>query len=151
VTTTLAMSRAMLVTTLIAIAVLAAAPFLLAQVVAESRRIVAAERAEVLARAVADVETAAVSNVRVLVGAGNLPRLDSSRGWEAGGTSSLAPLLDPALNLADPWRNAFLVNIGATGAVRALSAGPNGIVDTPFESQSVRGDDIAAPVLRRDR
>jgi hypothetical protein len=57
---------------------------------------------------------------------------------------------------ADPWGNQYLVVVaagrgsavvspGRADAVTALSAGPNGIVETPFADLSrPRGDDIAA-------
>lgn len=73
---------------------------------------------------------------------------------------------------ADPWGNRYLVNIGARGydspltltlsplrvereserssAVWVLSAGPNGIIETPFSAPAssavLGGDDIGALV-----
>ena len=48
----------------------------------------------------------------------------------------------------DPWGNHYLVVIsgsGPKGAVTVLSAGPNGMLETPFGSASTpRGDDIVA-------
>ena len=53
----------------------------------------------------------------------------------------------------DPWNNRYMVNVGATdatggreNAVFAISAGPNGIIETPFTQPlapaSLSGDDI---------
>lgn len=53
----------------------------------------------------------------------------------------------------DPWGNAFLVNLD--GLMQRdehtwiLSAGPNGIVDTPANSDEVRGDDVGRILPRR--
>lgn len=47
---------------------------------------------------------------------------------------------------ADPWGNSYITNADAfrnnIGAIWILSAGPNGIVDTPANSDLVNGDDI---------
>jgi len=46
----------------------------------------------------------------------------------------------------DPWGHAYLVNTGgyhnSRERVWILSAGPNGIVETPLQSSALRGDDI---------
>lgn len=52
---------------------------------------------------------------------------------------------------ADPWGRRYAVNVRFLGQkpdVLVLSAGPDGIVDTPFEARSLRygGDDIAVLV-----
>ena len=53
---------------------------------------------------------------------------------------------------ADPWLRALQINIGAQqkgGQVWVLSAGPNGIIETPFASAPSAppsGDDVAAPL-----
>ncbi|MEI6669079.1 MAG: hypothetical protein WCP29_13070 [Acidobacteriota bacterium] len=98
----------------------------------------------------------------VLAGAGAAPVLSAESGWPADRAVSLAVVLR-RLALApqadgearsfdepDPWGNQYLVVIDGDGlraSVMALSAGPNGIVDTPFGlAASPRGDDI---VVRR--
>lgn len=54
---------------------------------------------------------------------------------------------------ADPWGNCYVVNLAAIAAgepaiVWVLSAGPNGIIDTPFvvASGTPAGDDVGARV-----
>jgi hypothetical protein len=49
---------------------------------------------------------------------------------------------------ADPWLRALQINIGAKRdgrTVWVLSAGPNGIIETPFDNNSTSpaGDDVA--------
>ena len=50
----------------------------------------------------------------------------------------------------DPWARNLIVTAGSgAGSTRVLSAGPNGIVETPFapgDAARVSGDDIAARV-----
>jgi hypothetical protein len=52
--------------------------------------------------------------------------------------------------MPDPWLRALQVNVGAGrqgGRVWVLSAGPNGIIDTPFAAAAApSGDDVAAPL-----
>jgi hypothetical protein len=122
-------------------------------------------RAEAQVRAVADRLNAAgfaamssavqAQEIAVLTGPGD-PILESAdREWL---TSRQAPLQSwvalPADAVApDPWLRALQINVGARqrgGAVWVLSAGPNGIIDTPFSAAGVAvpsGDDVAA-VLR---
>lgn len=81
-------------------------------------------------------------------------QVGGSRGWQG-------PYLSHPLG-ADPWGNAYLVNVfhldphaavldadgNALGAVFVLSAGPNGLLETPFfqprEVARTFGDDVAA-------
>ena len=87
----------------------------------------------------------------VLCGPGRMPlaRLPNAQGWvtapRAGwGTTRAGPgALSP-----DPWGNCYVVNLAAANsssmAVRALSAGPDGIIETPFDASSDApvGDDV---------
>jgi type II secretory pathway pseudopilin PulG len=81
----------------------------------------------------------------------NDPAGDASRGW-------LPPVTAGALGWrgaylrtetdADPWGHRYAVNVRYLGQrpdVLVLSAGPNGIVETPFEGNhlSYGGDDVA--------
>lgn len=137
---------AMAVSTAI-IAALAGVPFLVATVVRQQRVSVAvAETAEIAAALRAD---GAVGRADVLVSGGNVPRFADGAAWA---TRAAAPMaaLRPGAAVAgaagDPWRNHYLVNAGARGAIWVLSAGPNGIIETPFDAQEPDGDDIGARV-----
>ena len=47
----------------------------------------------------------------------------------------------------DPWGNAYLVNVADRGRMWIISAGPDGILQTPFQSSALPlADDRAAPV-----
>ena len=70
-----------------------------------------------------------------------------ARGWRG-------PYLTPGIK-ADPWGHRYVINVGSwsqrRGALVVLSAGPNGIIETPFNTPGVTpgGDDlivIVAPV-----
>ena len=78
--------------------------------------------------------------------------------------ASHRPRLDPEIGL-DPWGNRYLVNIGAARgfdaprfgprpdrAIWVLSAGSNGIIETPYDQPAataiVGGDDVAVRVWR---
>jgi hypothetical protein len=110
-----------------------------------------AERLEViLARQSVDIP----AGTEVLAGPGDRPVVSDAR-WNSATSVPLARVLpvlpdhDPAAH-ADPWGNAYLVNIAAltsAEAVWVLSAGPDGIVQTPFLSRGAPlGDDRAAPI-----
>lgn len=109
------------------------------------------------------------AHVDVLAGMGNVPILPANSPW-AGRSEDLAHLRDENGGAAvadrqgleettDPWGNRYMVNVGALSglphsdaaagvgrAVWVLSAGPNGIVETPFDQPADRaklaGDDI---------
>jgi hypothetical protein len=94
----------------------------------------------------------------VLCGAGRMPlarTLDAER-WVTAPRAALTSLLGDMP--ADPWGNCYVVNLAAptssepaalTSSDRAvlwvLSAGPNGIIETPFVgvSETPGGDDVA--------
>lgn len=84
------------------------------------------------------------SSSDLLLGPGAMPRFDDSA-WSRAPTVPLAPLLaDRYVLTPDPWGNAYLVRIrvGAGGrSLDILSAGPDGIVQTPFASTTPSGDD----------
>lgn len=87
----------------------------------------------------------------VLCGLGRIPvtRLPDAQGWvtapRAGWGTTRAGLGAPS---PDPWGNCYVVNLAAANsssmAVWALSAGPDGIIDTPFvaSSDAPAGDDV---------
>jgi hypothetical protein len=119
---------------------------------------------------VASPGQAATSNghLDLLVGLGNVPRQRDGNQWIVGRTSALAERLGERSGLrleigSDPWGDRYTVNVGAlhdrtmaaaaapTGAaIWVLSAGPNGIIETPFaqdaERATLKGDDIGARV-----
>ena len=130
---------------LLAIVALAAAPFAVATVFS-ARRISAAQAdTERLAGALRgaganDAET------RVLIGAGNLPVALAQQEWLRGPSAPLreSPGSREGEVPVDPWRNAYLANIGARGPVWVLSAGANGEIETPFDGATApAGDDVA--------
>lgn len=73
--------------------------------------------------------------------------LPAHRAWLLG--ASKAPeLFGPGMP-TDAWGRCFLMNAGAWiggGPVWLLSAGPNGLVETPVDAPTVQGDDIAERV-----
>ena len=92
------------------------------------------------------------AGTEVLAGPGKRPVVTDER-WNSATSVPFARLLpalpiDDAASQPDPWGNAYLVNVAAlpsAGTVWVLSAGPDGIVQTPFVSQGAPlGDDRAA-------
>lgn len=87
----------------------------------------------------------------VLCGAGRMPlaRLPDAQGWvtapRAGWGTTRAGL---AALSPDPWGNCYVMNLAAANsssmAVWVLSAGPDGIIETPFvaSSDAPAGDDV---------
>lgn len=147
-----------------ALAIIALLAFVLPSVLAsrlqQSRLSRARQQVSILAQTLAgaglDQLTAKfkTDDIGVLSGAGDpIVRANDSK-WL---TARLAPLasyvtlsteaVDP-----DPWLRAIVINVGAWhtgGTVWVLSAGPDGIVETPFTLPSgsgAVGDDIAAPL-----
>lgn len=94
----------------------------------------------------------ALHDIGVLSGPGDPPTGADDGAWEAARHGALPSYLE--LNPPpdpDPWLRALQVNIGAArtgGRVVVISAGPNGIIETPFASPGLaaRGDDILAPL-----
>ena len=98
--------------------------------------------------------------VGLLGGPGVIPQAPSERQWTHRQVGNLGSYVSQPV--ADPWGNRYLVNIGvvkmldtADGspdapALWVLSAGPNGVIETPFASPVllavVEGDDIGARI-----
>ena len=97
----------------------------------------------------------------LLGGPGNAPDAPGASQWVDGRVGSLSGYVSQPLR-SDPWGNRYLVNIGAlrtsdadevsTGSrvLWVLSAGPNGLIETPYAasvaSAAVGGDDIGARI-----
>ena len=97
----------------------------------------------------------------LLGGPGNVPDAPGLRQWVDGRVGSLSGYVSQRLR-SDPWGNRYLVNTGALqtgegdeaspepGAMWVLSAGPNGLVETPYAvpamSAALGGDDIGARI-----
>ncbi len=88
----------------------------------------------------------------VLCGTGRMPltRQPAAQGWLV---ATRAAIGEPHRALpADPWGNCYVVNLAAvraaTSAVWALSAGPDGMLDTPFAgaAESPAGDDVGVRI-----
>jgi len=134
---------------LVAIMLLASAPFLMAVVLRATRA----------SRARADVERIAAAlrglpepvGQGALIGRGKLPAGASNSPWLHASPESLDQELMrrgvPDARTTDPWLAPYLVNVGAARFRWVISAGPNGILETPFEGASApQGDDLAALV-----
>lgn len=146
--------------TLTTIALLA---FVLPSVLAarlQQRRV---SRAEAQVRAVAErlraadistiIPTLQAQGIEVLTGPGDAVLESTDRTWTAARQAPLQSYLTlpPEALAADPWLRALQINIGARRrgkTVWVLSAGPNGIIDTPFEvtGTAPSGDDVAVPL-----
>lgn len=95
-------------------------------------------------------------DVDVLCGPGRVPVADAAetRVWVTTPRRSLADVIDAVHPpRSDPWGNCYLVNLNAVIArepatLWVISAGPNGIVETPFLSPSAAlgGDDIGVRI-----
>lgn len=122
------------------IACLMLAPVLMARHIQDSR--IGASRARVDALA-GQLRGVTMPRGAVLAGPGNPPAETRDHRWLAGTTTPLRV----AGTEADAWGNQLLVNAGASSAIWVLSAGPNGVIDTPFDGASQpAGDDIAARI-----
>jgi hypothetical protein len=148
----------------LALTTIALLAFVLPSVLAARLQQARVSRAEAQVRAVAGRLTAAglpamaaalqAQDIAVLTGPGDPVLEATDRAWI---TSRQVPLQSyvtlPAEAVApDPWLRALQINVGAGrqgGRVWVLSAGPNGIIDTPFAaagSAGPSGDDVAAPL-----
>jgi hypothetical protein len=90
----------------------------------------------------------ASATVEVLVGPGRIPLAPSAPAepWLAAPRGSLGAVVVEAATLrSDPWGNAYLIHVRASGGV-VLCAGPNGTIETPLSdaARSPGGDDIVA-------
>jgi len=103
----------------------------------------------------ADLRRLAVASA-VLFGPGAMPVADSAAAqpWVSSPRARLSLVVGDDGLAADPWGNCYVVNVAALAApARAtlwlLSAGPNGIIETPFSSASgVPGGDDVGMVVR---
>lgn len=94
--------------------------------------------------------------IDVLCGPGLAPDTigGATERWAMRPVGSLAAAMVDARPVpADPWGNCYLVNIGAArdderATLWILSAGPNGLVETPFASSADQpaGDDVVSPL-----
>ena len=109
----------------------------------EGTRAIAARLQEILAGRSAGIP----AGTELLAGPGDRPVVLDER-WSTATSIPLARLNVTAS--PDPWGNAYLVNIAAlpsAGTLRVLSAGPDGIVQTPFlSSTGPLADDRASAV-----
>lgn len=128
----------------LALALLAAGlPFVGAALVSTRRFETARRQAQALALALQ--QSPITDTEEVLVGPGSLPRFQGEA-WPDRKADLKARVPGIALQ-ADPWRNAYVVNLGGRGAACVISAGPNGIVETPFhDALRAGGDDVVAAV-----
>ena len=91
----------------------------------------------------------------VACGSGHMPlvRLPGAQGWVTAPRAAWVRAdRDPTSPAEDPWGNCYAVNLAAANrpgaAVWALSAGPDGIIDTPFLGavETPAGDDVGIRV-----
>ena len=92
----------------------------------------------------------------VLCGPGRMPLAETpaTERWVTTPHALLAAVVDSRRALSpDPWGNCYAVNVAATlspesAVLWVLSAGPNGIIDTPFlgGSETPVGDDVGVRV-----
>ena len=83
--------------------------------------------------------------IHVLAGTGQ-PPIATDDEWN---TASAFPLARVIGDIApDPWGNAYLVNLADRRNGWVISAGPDGILQTPFPSPPAQpaGDDRVAPI-----
>ena len=66
-----------------------------------------------------------------------------SEAWLGPRRASLSALLANEELRTDPWGNCYVVN---PTTLVVLSAGPNGIIESPFTSSPFRGDDVGAAI-----
>jgi type II secretory pathway pseudopilin PulG len=129
-------------------------PYLAVYTLHARRLQTADETTHALGRRVSDVlradRTAVPAGTRVLAGPGDRPRASDDR-WSAVAMLPMANVLGTSPVMSpDPWGNAYLVILGsvADGSVSVLSAGPDGILQTPLAGAADRafGDDRLARI-----
>ncbi len=84
--------------------------------------------------------------VNVLLGPGRVPKTTDNH-WLEGPTYPLQSALDGISVTADPWGNAYVINLGVArrqSILWLMSAGPDGTLQTPFDGStgSPLGDDV---------
>jgi hypothetical protein len=88
--------------------------------------------------------SAAPAGTQVLAGTGLRPVVTDDL-WNTAPAFPLARVLEDVG--PDPWGNAYLVNVADRRRIWIISAGPDGILQTPFLSSSAPlADDRSAPV-----
>jgi type II secretory pathway pseudopilin PulG len=146
----------------LALTTIALLAFVLPSVLASRLQQARVSRADAQVRAIADrlralgistiIPTLEAQDIAVLTGPGD-PILESTdRTWIDARQAPLQSYIAlPADAVTpDPWLRALQINIGARrqgGHVWVLSAGPNGIIETPFSatgSAAPAGDDVVA-------
>ena len=90
------------------------------------------------------------AGTQILAGPGERPRASDGR-WGATATLPLAGVLStPPAIPADPWGNAYLARVGPgeRTAFWVISAGPDGVLQTPFSAtgDAASGDDRLARI-----
>jgi hypothetical protein len=94
-----------------------------------------------IAAAVAANGAAWPPGTQVLAGAGPRPTVTDD-GWNTAPAVPLARVIGDSR--PDPWGNAYLVALSNRPAPIVLSAGPDGILQTPFTAAAAVGDDRSA-------
>lgn len=95
--------------------------------------------------------TSSSRGVHVFAGPGATPVAPGASDWLDARIDSLAAMLPGFEVRPDPWGNHLLVNaVDGGDAIWVLSAGPNGMIETPMRqraaSAALSGDDIGARV-----
>lgn len=93
--------------------------------------------------------------VEVLCGSGAMPRAltDAARRWIDAPRGALAAAVGDRESIPiDPWGNCYVVKLATAVAEHrtpglVLSAGPNGIIETPFSADAPLGNDVARSLL----
>ena len=139
------LSGARLTVALATIVSLTVLPFVVGSAISVNRAVQARRDVACLAEELRLPFLTTTAEVQVLQGEGNVPRGDSRSLWFRA-VGSLDRELEARggseCSTRDPWRQAYLVNVGTSGPVWVVSAGANGIVETVFGATGPAGDDI---------
>lgn len=110
------------------------------------------------------MDAACDPNVTLLFGAGNMVSNLAAMGYDASVANSFTDHLSTYVGACynnwkgpymtpvtpDPWGNAYVLNAGVFpidgGVVWLISAGPNGQIDTPSNSETIQGDDVGTRI-----
>lgn len=106
------------------------------------------------------MDAACGTNVTLLFGAGNMVSNLAAMGYDAAVANDFRDHLTTYVGVCynnwkgpymtpvtpDPWGNAYVINASALpisgGIAWLISAGPNGQMDTPSNSETIQGDDV---------
>ena len=146
----------------LALTTIALLAFVLPSVVAARLQQNRVSRAQAQVHAVADrlgtaglkaaMATLLAQDIGVLTGPGDQILESTDRTWLVARQAPLQSYVTLPSDAVtpDPWLRALQINVGAHrqgGRVWILSAGPNGIIETPFGGADIPGgDDVAAPL-----